>query len=279
MVVLTAIGRFFKKIWDWIRQTAWIQPLLIVGIIFGVIFSIPAIVKAVEKGKTEKNTYSAYYNQFKLSLEGEADSKADEFTTMLGDILSNKEGAEDAFKNHKDFSKLGEKFFVAYVEKSCTNCEAAKDGFATLQKKLNAKGEETFVGKNDKQDFNLVTIFTDDENKDTTSELPKNAFFKYLDRHLDFFANAGGVAYDTDYYLNKKLDDSSLTALETADPENFLAPTIFLVELGQTAHDNGQFSGVTEIMFGVEGTSNNDKAKTLLSCWNHTGDFSADPND
>ena len=277
MVVLTAIGRFFKKIWDWIKQTAWIQPLLIVGIIFGVIFSIPAIVKAVEAGKTEKNTYSAYFNQFKLSLEGEKDSDADKFTTALDKVLGNEENAEDDFK--KAYPSLGEKFFVAYVEKSCTNCEAAKDGFSTLQKKLNAKGEETFVGKNDKQDFNLVTIFCDDENADTTSELPKNAFFKYLDRHLDFFARAGGVAYETDYYLNKKLDEGSLTALETADPENFLSPTIFLVELGQTAHDNNQFAGVTEIMFGVEGTSNNDKAKTLLSCWNHTGDFSADPND
>lgn len=277
MVVLTAIGRFFKKIWDWIKQTAWIQPLLIVGIIFGVIFSIPAIVKAVEKGKTEKNTYSAYYNQFKLSLEGEANSKADDFTTKLGNILSNQDGAEDEFK--KAYPSLGEKFFVAYVEKSCTNCESAKDGFATLQKKLNAKNEETFVGKNDKQDFNLVTIFCDDENAETTSDQPKRAFFKYLDRHLDFFANAGSIAYDTNYYINKKLDESSLTALETADPENFVAPVIFLVELGQTAHDNDQYAGITEIMFGVEGTSNNDKAKTLLNCWNHTGDFSADPND
>ena len=43
MVVLSAIGRFFKKIWDWIKQTAWIQPLLIVGIIFGVIFIVVVV--------------------------------------------------------------------------------------------------------------------------------------------------------------------------------------------------------------------------------------------
>ena len=279
MVVLTAIGRFFKKIWDWIKQTAWIQPLLIVGIIFGVIFSIPAIVKAVEKGKTEKNKYSAWYETYQKSLLGESESDADKFTTALDYIVQNPSD-ESKQKDFKDaYPELGEKFFVAYVEKSNENCESAKDGFSTLKTKLNAKGEETFVGKHDKEAFNLVTIFKDDENNDTTSDEPQRAFHKYLDRHLNFFSMAGGIAYDKDYYLNKKLDDSSLTALETADPDSFSAPTIFLVELGKTAEDNGQRPGITEIMFNVDGSSNNEKAKSLLNCWNHTGDFSADPND
>jgi hypothetical protein len=101
MVILSAIGRFFKKIWDWIKQTAWIQPLLIVGLIFGVIFSIPAIVNAVKNGKTEKNKYAAYYNHFKLSLKGEANSEADKFTTRLTDIMSSG-GSESSLKAFKD---------------------------------------------------------------------------------------------------------------------------------------------------------------------------------
>ena len=43
-----AIGRFFKKIWEWIKSTAWVQPLLIVAIIFGVIFSINTITNAIK---------------------------------------------------------------------------------------------------------------------------------------------------------------------------------------------------------------------------------------
>ena len=39
MAILRAIGRFFAKIGRWIRDTAWVQPLLIVGAIFGLIFS------------------------------------------------------------------------------------------------------------------------------------------------------------------------------------------------------------------------------------------------
>ncbi|MDD7735245.1 MAG: hypothetical protein SOW55_03250 [Bacilli bacterium] len=34
-----SIGHFFKKIWDWIKTTAWVQPVLIVILVFLVIFS------------------------------------------------------------------------------------------------------------------------------------------------------------------------------------------------------------------------------------------------
>ena len=38
----------FVKIWDWIKETAWIQPLLIVGIVFGIIFSISPLVSWIQ---------------------------------------------------------------------------------------------------------------------------------------------------------------------------------------------------------------------------------------
>ena len=43
MKVLSAIGGFFARIGRWIKETAWIQPLLIVGAIFAVIFAIPHV--------------------------------------------------------------------------------------------------------------------------------------------------------------------------------------------------------------------------------------------
>ena len=266
MIVLSAIGRFFKKIWDWIKSTAWIQPLLIVGIIFGVIFSIPSIVKAVKKGKSEKATYNTYYHNFKYSLEGEADSKADKFTTRLEEVFN---GDEEGFK--QDFGDLGDKFFVAFVAKECDKCEEAKEGFSTFEKKFN-KNDSYMSEKDTSEEYHLVTIFADDENNDTTDS--QTAFVKYLERHQDFFEDAGSVAYETPYYYNNKLNDSDIEALETADPDNFLTPTIFLVELKAKASENKLGAGVTEIMFGVEGSDKNAKARTLLDCWNHTGDFS-----
>ena len=86
MLILKAIGSFFVKIWRWIKDTAWVQPILIVGGIFALIFSIPYISEWVSSaaGKTE----GTFYNKYSLSLEGEvilsgndeAKSEADKFT-------------------------------------------------------------------------------------------------------------------------------------------------------------------------------------------------------
>ena len=43
MNILRKIATPFVAIWRWIKETAWVQPLLIVGIIFAIIFSIPSI--------------------------------------------------------------------------------------------------------------------------------------------------------------------------------------------------------------------------------------------
>ena len=60
--IFKAIGGFFKKIWEWIRQTAWVQPLLIVGIIFGLIFSINPIINAIQSAVNASNDGEFYYN-------------------------------------------------------------------------------------------------------------------------------------------------------------------------------------------------------------------------
>ena len=262
MVVLRAIGAFFKKIWDWIKNTAWIQPLLIVGIIFGVIFSIPSIVKAVNASKKDKSKYNTYYHQFKLSLEGEANSEADKFTTELEEVFNDN---EENFK--KDYADLGNRFFVMYVAKECAECESAKEGF----KKFEDNFAKYMTNTSNADSFGLVTIFTDDVNNETSDS--KSAFVYYLERHTDFFEDAGSVAYETDYFRNNKINTDDIEALETADPDNFLTPTIFLVELKDAA-PQGVHAGVTEVMFGVEGSDKSSKARTLADCWNHTGDFS-----
>lgn len=276
MVILSAIGRFFKKIWDWIKQTAWIQPLLIVGVIFGVIFSIPAIVNAVKNGKSESNKYAAYFHHYKLSLDidSKGSSEADDFTTKLFTAITG---------DSKDFEesygkKYGEKFFVAFVakdssDKKNTGCQDAKDAFSIFEENFNKTSY--FKSKvDDKEQFKLATIFVDDENSQTTKK--ESAFSKYLSRHQDFFEKVGADIADRPYF--SKLPEAKVEGFETADDTNFNAPTILLVELGNKAKQNNTTEGVTELMFDISGSTKNDKAETLLDCWNHTGDFSNNPD-
>lgn len=266
MVVLRAIGRFFKKIWDWIRQTAWIQPLLIVGVIFGVIFSIPSIVKAVKNNRKEKSTYAAYYHNFKLSLEGGENSEADKFSRDLYDVMYS--GKVDEFRSaHSD---LGDKFFVAYVAKDCDKCESAKEGFKQFQDKFSK-----YVDEGETNKFHLVTIFTDDETSETTET--ESAFVQYLRRNDELFAEISSSIQESDYYKNGHISEEDLQAFETADEDDFLTPSIFLVELGKDATDRGFNPGATELMFGVDGSDKSSKALTLSDCWRHAGDFSNNP--
>lgn len=261
MIVLTAIAAFFKKIWDWIKSTAWVQPLLIVGIIFGVIFSIPSIVNAIKNAQKEASAAENYYHQFQISLSGGTESRADKATSIL-------------FKAQMDPSKANieavkaefgsDKFFFTYVADTCDRCVEAKYGFDYLEKNWNVGGYKVDGS------FKLVSIFADEYTDETTTE--KTAFVQYLDRHIDFLEEAAGAGYNTDYYENKHLKAEDLDVLANGDPKDFLTPTILLIDFTEKSPQ----LGVSEVMFGVEGSSDKEKADLLLHCWNHTDEFAID---
>ena len=268
MVIIAAIGAFFKKIWDWIKQTAWIQPLLIVGLIFGVIFSIKPIVDAVKAGSSSQKAASVFYHKYQKSLEGGKDSEADKLTYILEDVM-NSESADISQVKNKNGEQMY-KFFLVYAAETCPNCEDAREAFDILLNKNNDFKTKDY-------EYNMVTIFADQETNET--EENKTAFVKYLERHQSFFEDCGSRAWETPYKNNKPLSETDLEYLETSDPDNFLTPTILLVELKDPNNDgfepgHGFPFGVTEVMFGVEGEKAYDKAQTLYDCWNHTGKFS-----
>ena len=215
MVVLSAIGRFFKKIWDWIKQTAWIQPLLIVGIIFGVIFSIPPIVKGIKNANEKRNGAEYYYQKYQLSLDGGEESEAAKLTTAIEE-------------KNKDAISGQDKFFIAFVNKS-GNCDDLKDGFETLETHINNQYYQTEENK----PFHLITIFTDDVTSDTTDE--KSAFEQYLERQHEFFSLAGPRIETTAYYNKSgKLDADRVENFSLAEKDAFTNPIILLVESGLT---------------------------------------------
>ena len=260
MVVLTAIGAFFARIWRWIKETAWVQPLLIVGIIFGVIFSIPSIVRGIEALSNNINSSEAYYHKFEKSLVNGKDSEADKLTQAINSAM------EDNSKVESVRNELGQKFFLAYVSDDCTSCAEAREGFETLENNFSNFVKDSSVG------FKMYTIFTDEVTDDTTTN--ETAFVKYMDRNAAFLEESAGVGYSTDYYINGKISDTDLEYVEQCDPTNFLTPTIFLVDLT----DKSPTIGVSEIMFGVTGDTNVAKAQLLADCWQHTGDFSSESN-
>ncbi len=108
--VLSAIGRFFKGIGNWIKTTAWIQPLLIVGAIFALIMSIKPISNWIGE-ITATESISTFYDDHKVSFKDlfGADGKMDKTT--------------------EDTNKTLIVILIREENEECANCVAAENHF------------------------------------------------------------------------------------------------------------------------------------------------------
>lgn len=270
--VLGAIGGFFVKIGRWIANTAWIQPLLIVGGIFGIIFSIPYIKKGFESLKKEDTTDEdvEYYKDRAISLDGAetGGSRFDQLLTWLED--NNKEQVK---------SEFGEKFFISFVTEDCAYCKECVDGFRSL--------DSNFSKWSLDGSFKLYSVMVDATNDDG-KYLAKYTF----ENHQNLFDEiVGEFAETTDQYaLQKNLDSSkkqtlvdSINKLQNAIDDNgegLETPTTLMIDL--TAKGNEcevNVHGVTAIFFnyvdllseaGYTDTNAFSKGKWLSDCWSYS---------
>lgn len=255
--VLYVIGQFFVRIGRWIKETAWIQPLLIVGGIFAVILSINPIYQAIKAFNDDRNSAHEYFKKFQVSLKGVDTSNADK---LLDEIYAN--------ENNNSTSLDGKKFFLVFTKKECAACEEARDGFEKLSNyKVADLGGVA---------FGLKTIDvgqdTDEDYKESNSSA-KSAFEAFLDRNISYFEGYASAAQNTNYYLNGGISDETINKIESAEVTNFSTPTIFLVDFTDNAP--GSYKGVTGVFIGVPGTTSVEKAAFLADAWNYTGEFAA----
>ena len=285
MNILKAIGGFFTKLWRWIKETAWVQPLLIVGAIFAVIFSIPKITGWVESWGL--GSASRYFAEYQQSLEGETEeigdfsTKADQLTKAIND-WSNFDDQYDDYASYRTaieasennpIQAYGEKFFLVYVQgDNCANCDAVKPGFETLQNNWTGS-----YAPSDGRDFKMYTIFADESStndEDYDLEADQKAFNRYLNKFSDndFFSEAGGRLMDeAPYKINASVGDADYENFTNADTTNFSVPTVLLIDFSEEAFNlRNSRPGVSEVLFGVTGNDKNAKADLLLDMWNHT---------
>ncbi len=268
MAVLRAIGRFFARIGRWIRDTAWVQPLLIVGGIFAVIFSIPGITNWVKSWFNEGNVSSAYYRKSEVSWSGVEDGNSD-VDKLFSYLLD-----PDAAENSEAANRYGKKFFLNFVQEDCAGCEANYEGFKDLQDRWNnyfvpTKGSDLKIFNIfiDAEDSNGKLLFTEYISGDKTNCRYNEFFDDAATLRNPFMLNVDGGG--DDYYTQLAANDNSFTS-----------PTIMLIDFNFT-DDKGRYDltqcGVTECMYSVAGKDKNDsalgKASTLFDCWEHTGEF------
>lgn len=243
--VLTVIGAFFVRIWNWIKETAWIQPLLIVGVIFAVIFSIPSISKWIQSIADNANSAETYYKKYQKSLKNEETSDAQK---LINAVMANE-------------NTYGDKYFVILVQSGCGGCEELQPAVDLLRTKTSRFYEQDTFGE-----FKFYTIFIDEE---VTSDATTTAWQRFVDRNIAFLERSAEVAENSWYNVNNFLPQTRIDGLQ--DGSNIVSPTLFLYD---TTVNNPFEPGISEVMFGVEGATPYEKAELMSHAWQHTDEFS-----
>ena len=274
MKVLRAIGGFFAKIGRWIANTAWIQPLLIVGGIFGIIFSIPYIKDAIEKAQIDNTDYDyAWYSSNALDLE--KDGRADK---LLGYLENDK---TSDIKN-----EFGSQFFLTFVEETCDYCKECVDGYKEFAAKFSSFGLEN--------EFKIYTILVD--KKDSNDKyLAKQRF----DDHKEFFDDLVATFADNrgsdEYVLYKTAPSKAsdiktkleklLEATSSVDGKIDTPFTLMFDYNIATTNTRANVSGVSAVFFNyvdlVTADVKNQYTKSLLlrDCWSYQNIFDPDWED
>lgn len=272
MFVLRAIGRFFAKIGRWIRDTAWVQPLLIVGGIFAIIFSIPKIVEMVDKMNEESNAAQTFFENKMISSQGESGrvsegSSLDKYLSILENKDNTYKSADAAYAEVKDVLKLnGEKrFFVLFVDKTAS-CDSLYTGLNYLKNNWDNKEFQDLKAKGD---FAYRTIYIDAVDKyDST----KNLFTDAYDRHN--FETFATDLYSTKFAENKKYDLENGDHYDTlaTSASGFSAGTILFFDYESPAYNNVKTYGLRSCFTSsdVAGSTEYERAQNLAKAWNES---------
>ena len=277
MKILSVIGRFFARIGRWIKETAWIQPLLIVGAIFAVIFAIPHIINGVKGWFNDSDAANTFYAQYRLSLTGAdkiktgedvGSSDVDKFFTYL----------EDPSQQDKLLKMTGNesRFFVAFIEKNSSSAEDLYTGLKKFKEKWNdAEFASSLAGKGH---FKLLTIYTDTENSDG-----ENLFDMVWRNHYGLFEDlADGNFLPFTYYAQnqgyKESNYASNFVVSDEKTEECPINTPLLMYFDFTddnpnKDNNPTVNGLSDVIFSLSGDSDIEKARTLKRCWTHTEEF------
>lgn len=291
MVVLRAIGAFFAKIGRWIRDTAWVQPLLIVGGIFAIIFSIPSITSWVQSWFKTGEEATAFYTDsdyYQKIDNGDEDGKNSDADKLLNFIFK-AEGAD----REQGYKTYGKKFFVTFVEEDNSGSKTNFKGWQTAIDSWNkAAGFHTVYDTKEEKtvaeagEFKLYTIFIDKKN-----DKDKNYFWNLFD---EVYGKEFGIlaSLSNPYSVNRSINYDNIANSGSTDlsgDAHFSAPTTFLFDADfKPTSDDGytmdlggiEKYGIAEIMFDIQdkGSSgtNLEKARTIWDCWHHIGKFSSE---
>lgn len=152
--------------WEWFKEAAWLQVLLIVGVVVGLVVAIPFVVRGITNAINTDNSsfYKEHridYNKLGMYLTGEDKS----CNGTIGDQKYDENGKFD-LNNQK------EGFVVMFYKSNCDNCKNLQSNIETWYKNFNkdyANGKLKFYTID-------VSWDIDDDTKSTNNEGIKSLY-------------------------------------------------------------------------------------------------------
>lgn len=281
MKVLKIIATPFVALWRWIKETAWVQPLLIVGCIFAIIFSIPYISKGIQNLINKDEDELAYYNAHRLSMNGAylgaTSNDAEIFISQIADVqlewddvLKGEKTIDSAEKISTFKNKYGEKFFFVLGKSSCDACSNISDGLEYLENHLGDYGVSS---------YKLYSIIADQDLDDDDKEYKENTAFEMIyNRQSDAFETMfRSASYG---YYRRNIEDSTASSsyqdkvdtLHSEKVSSIEVPVVILFDLSSEALSYEQPYVMSQVFFSLDGDDKVDRALELANCWLYRGD-------
>src|SRR5574344_1208208 len=286
MEILKKIAAPFVAIWRWIKETAWVQPLLIVGVIFAVIFSIPSITKAIQSASSGSSDGLDYYKSVQLSLDDayKGTSEVDKFFTgyekAKGYKNSNTKYTKDDLKKKK--KTYGEKFFLVFAQSDCEYCKNISDALEQLRDNWTTTynlGDASQAN----QTYKTWSIVCNQDMGDASDYYTQKKAFEYiLDDHSTFFEDMETFGTRNTYYTNLESDAQSTLKgyIDNflKDVDSIHVPAVVLFDLTDNVTNNGaDWNYIANTVFFEIGSTYNTnevtRAQFLAQAWYGLGDF------
>jgi len=285
------IGAPFVAVGRWIKETAWVQPLLIVGVIFAIIFCIPSITNAIKEAMATDDL--DWYAAQQISLEGtySHESEANSFFDAYSVAASYWENGDydDARETMKKYSSQG-RFMLYFVQSDCSGCEEVQEASEYLVENWSSLIGGSSSSATDYPSFSYKSIICDQEIEDDDRYSKIKAFdYLYGDgNYYDFINDCQYAGTTSNYYRygsNSSTIKSNLESLVGSDTSssnlssNFQTPMIVEFDLREERENDSSDSFISTVLYSYEGDDVYERSSFLVKLWKRTEMFSNNGKD
>lgn len=250
--------------WEWFKEAAWLQVLLIVGVVVALVVSIPYIISAITNAVT--NTESDFYQSHRITYK--------DYTMMIeGEDTGKTEGLVG--NGNYDYGVSTEKsgFVVMFYKSNCDNCSTMQARIEKWYNNFNNNYAKNYENKQVRF-YSVDVSWDDDSADDAKNNEGKKAL--YDNQYISLDEQQSVINSVKDVYLSQDTahQNSSVTATTlntdiTTETGGGTIPTPCFLTYTKTASETKY--NLTQVTFGAIGSlslsSDEDVGKIMLDVY------------